>query len=130
MTSLSVRQTLQLDAVASGAVGVLLLALSGLTEEHLGITTGLSVGIGAFMLLWAAFVGWASTKDSLTLTTEIGYANLAWVVASVIFLVAADLTGLGVAVVIAQAVAVAVFAELQIMSVRKACRVPARSVAA
>ncbi|HET7690928.1 MAG TPA: hypothetical protein VFK41_11135 [Nocardioidaceae bacterium] len=130
MTSLSARQSLQLDAVASGAVGVLLLALSGQTEEHLGITTGLSVGIGAFLLFWAAFVGWASTKDSLTLTTEIGYANLGWVVASVIFLVAADLTGLGVAVVIAQAVAVAVFAELQIMAVRKACRVPARSVAA
>jgi len=126
---LTIRQSLQLDAVASGALGLLLLVLSGPAEEHLGLAVGLSIGVGAFLLLWAAVVGWASTKDSHALPTEIAYANIGWVVASVVFLVASSLPGLGGAFVLAQAGAVALFAELQIVAVRKACRVPAGSVA-
>jgi hypothetical protein len=118
----TIRQSLQLDAVASGALGLLLLVLSGPAEEHLGLAVGLSLGVGAFLLVWAAAVGWASTKDSLALTTEIGYANLGWVVASIVFAIAADLPGLGVAFVLAQAAAVALFAELQLVGVRKAGR--------
>lgn len=128
---LTSRQSLQLDAAASGALGLLLLVFSGPADEHLGLAVGLSIGVGAFLLVWAAVVGWVSTKDSNALTTEIAYANIGWVLASVVFLVAASLPALGVAFVLAQAAAVAVFAELQIVAVRKACRTatPASSVA-
>lgn len=77
-----------------------------------------------FLLVWATVVGWASTKDSPALTTEIGYANIGWVAASIVFAIAADLTGLGVAFVLAQAAAVALFAELQLIGARKVSRVP------
>lgn len=115
---LTMRQSLQLDAVASGALGLLLLVLSGPAEERLGLAAGLSLGVGAFLLVWAAAVGWASTKDSPGLTSEIALANIGWVAASVVFLVVDDLTGLGIAFVVAQAAAVAGFVVLQLAAVR------------
>ena len=74
--------------------------------------------VGAVLLVWAAAVGWASTKDSPGLTSEIALANIGWVAASVVFLVVDDLTGLGIAFVVAQAAAVAGFVVLQLAAVR------------
>jgi len=111
----SLRQTLQLDAVASGGLGLLLAAFAPLADDHLGIPVGLSVGLGVFLVAWAAFVGWAATRDSAALVKEIALLNVVWVVASIVFLVAqvVDLTGLGVTFVLLQAVAVAGFVVLQ-----------------
>lgn len=116
----SMRQTLQIDAVASGALGLLMVVLSGPFEEWLGLPTALSLGVGGFLVAWAAFVAWASTRDSRGLTREIALLNTVWVVASVVFAVSGvvDLTALGVAFVLAQAVAVAGFVLLQTRSTR------------
>lgn len=75
----------------------------------------MSVGAGAFLLAWAAFVGWASTRDSAGLTKEIALLNVGWVVASVVFIAAqvVDLTTVGVAFVLLQAAAVVGFVVLQ-----------------
>jgi len=117
---LSMRQTLQVDAVASGALGLLMVVLAGPFEEWLGLPTAVSLGVGAFLVAWAAFVAWAATRDSQGLTREIALLNSVWVVVSVVFAVSGvvDLTAPGVAFVLAQAVAVAGFVLLQTRSAR------------
>ncbi|HSV41166.1 MAG TPA: hypothetical protein VLI04_20560 [Nocardioidaceae bacterium] len=118
---LSQRQTLQLDAVASGGLGLLLAVLAPLADDQLGLPTGLSIGLGIFLVAWAAFVGWASTRDSAALTKEIALLNVGWVVASLVFIAAqvVDLTGLGVGFVVLQALAVTGFVVLQWTGVSK-----------
>jgi hypothetical protein len=51
--------------------------------------------------------------------SEVVVINLAWVVASIAAVFTVDLTGLGIAFVLAQAGAVALFTELQLMGLRK-----------
>lgn len=126
---ITLRQSLQLDAAASGAMGVLLVVLASPAEEHLGLPVVFSVGVGGFLLAWAAFVGWAATRVSAGLAREIALLNVGWVALSVVALFVLDLTGLGVAFVIAQAAAVAVFAELQWFGARATLRDPAPTVA-
>lgn len=118
---LSIRRSLQLDALASGGLGVLLALLSGLAEEHLGLPVALSVGVGTFLVVWAAVCAWAAGRDSAGVTREIAFANIGWVVASAVFVLASwvDLTALGEVFVVAQALAVAGFVVLQLDAARR-----------
>lgn len=118
----TLRQSLQLDAIASGAMGVGLAALASPAEKHLGLPVGLSIGVGIFLLVWAGFVGWAASRDSRALGREIALLNVGWIALSVVALSVLDLTGVGVAFVIVQAAAVAVFAELQWLGARAEAR--------
>ena len=114
-----IRTALRLDALATGAVGALLLALGGLLEDRLGLDRTLATAVGAGLLAWAAFVAWVSVERRPALVSEVVAVNLAWVVASLVFAAAwDDLTALGVAVVVAQAVAVVALTALQVASRR------------
>ena len=114
-----IRTALRLDALATGAVGALLLALGGLLEDRLGLDRTLATAVGAGLLGWAAFVAWVSVERRPALVSEVVAVNLAWVVASLVFAAAwDDLTALGVAVVVAQAVAVVALTALQVASRR------------
>ena len=117
---LSIRRSLQLDALASGGLGVLLVALSGVADEHLGLPAGLSVGVGLFLFAWASVCAWAASQESAGITREIAFANIGWVVASVAFVSTSwvDLTALGEAFVVAQALAVLCLVVLQLTAVR------------
>ncbi len=117
----TMRQSLQLDALASGTLGVLLAVLSGPAEDHLGLPVALSVAVGLFLVVWAAFCAWAAGRESAGLTREVAVLNVGWVVASVFFLMAGwvDLTTLGQVVVVAQALAVAGFVVLQLAATRR-----------
>jgi hypothetical protein len=97
-----------------------MVVLAGQFEEWLGPPTAVSLGVGAFLVAWAAFVAWAATRDSQGLTREIALLNSVWVVVSVVFAVSGvvDLTAPGVTFVLAQAVAVAGFVLLQTRSAR------------
>ncbi|TWD80943.1 hypothetical protein FB561_2041 [Kribbella amoyensis] len=114
-------QVLRLDAVASGGLGVLLLAAGWALDGPLGLPLGLSLGAGAFLLLWAAALLMIGRGPALnrTAVTEVIVVNVAWVIASLALLFLVDLTGLGIAFVIAQAAAVGLFAELQLTGLRK-----------
>lgn len=105
------RTVLRLDAVASGGLGLLLLMLFAPAEDLLGLPVALSLGVGAFLLAWAAFVGWVSTHLARSWVMEVVALNGAWVVASVVFVLAGwvPLTALGVAFVLAQAAVVLLF---------------------
>jgi hypothetical protein len=114
------RNTLRVDAVASGVSGAGLVALGGLHEELFGLPRAWSLPMGIFLLVFAALAGLASTGTRGV--PAIVAVNVAWVIASVVMVFALPLTGLGVGYVVAQAVAVAVFAELEFVGLRRASR--------
>ncbi|MCD2187453.1 hypothetical protein [Actinomycetospora soli] len=116
-THAPLRRVLLLDAVASGALGVAAAAGAGVLDELLGLSSGLLVGVGVFLVVYAAgLVGLARrTTIPRGATTVVVLGNATWVLASLALTIGAreHLTVLGVVVVLAQAAAVAVFAELQ-----------------
>jgi hypothetical protein len=116
------RVVLRVDAIASGMSGLGFLG----TKEFLGLPWAFALPTGVLLLVFAAGVWLAASPRVLStraVATIIGL-NLAWVIASVVVLVAGllPLTTLGVAYAIAQAVAVAVLADLEYMGLRKIAR--------
>lgn len=102
------RTALRLDALASGTLGVLLLALFDPAESELGMPVPLSIGLSVLLLGWAGFVTWVSGHLARSWVTEVIALNVVYVLASLVFVSAgwADLTDLGVALVLVQALAV------------------------
>ena len=115
------RTALRLDALASGGVGALLLGLAGVREEPLGQPVVLSAVVGAGLIGWAGLVGWISIGASEAFAKEVVIGNLVYVGASVALATAGwvDLTGLGVAFVLAQAGAVVGLTCLQVVALRR-----------
>lgn len=114
------RPILRLDALASGGLGALLLVASGPAEELLGLPVALSLTVGALLLAWAGLVGWVSTHLRRAWVVEVVALNLVYVVASVVLALSGwvSLTGLGVAFVLAQGVAVLGLTAAQAASLR------------
>lgn len=110
------RTHLRLDAVASGALGGLLVVLAGVPDGPLGLPTTFSVVVGVALLAWAGFVAWVSVDLRAMLVLDVIALNVVWVAASVVFALAGwgGLTELGVVVVLAQAAAVAALTALQV----------------
>jgi hypothetical protein len=123
------RQSLKLDAAASGALGVLLAAGGAVLDELLGIPAEVLVPVGGFLVLYAASLWFLGTRARVSRPAAwvIVAGNLVWVAASVVAAVAGwwSPTALGVAVVLAQAAAVVVFAELQFAGLRRSRAVAA-----
>ena len=118
------RLALKLDAVASGALGLLTAVAAPALETMLGIPATLSVPLGLFLVGFAAAVWLTGTRARVSrpVAWAIVGLNVLWTFSS-IAVVAADwpsLTMLGVAIVLAQAAAVALFAGLQLIGLRRA----------
>ena len=123
-TDTFLRTVLRLDAIASGAIGAAFLSAAGTLQEHLGTPTALTRGTGAFLLAYAVFVWFVSTRPTAGLVGLVIGLNLFWVVDSVVYAVADDgLTALGVAFTLVQAAAVLGFAALEYLGLRKARRI-------
>lgn len=126
------RRVLLLDAVSSGAMGVLLLTCSGLLAGLLNLPAELISEAGIALVPFALAVGFLGTRARMAriaIWAVIG-VNAVWAIDSVLLL----FTGwvqpnlLGYAFVVGQAAFVAVMAELEIIGMRKsAAPVPARS---
>jgi hypothetical protein len=114
------RTALRLDALASGGLGALLLATAGLLDEPLGLPVGLTLAVGGVLLVWSGLVGWISVGAWEPLAKEVVAGNVVWIAASAVFAVSGwvELTGLGVAFVVAQAAAVAGLTCLQVAGLR------------
>jgi hypothetical protein len=117
------RRALLADAVISGGTGILMAAAAGLVDGLLGLPAVLLREAGLLLLPFAALVGWLATRAQppLGAVKAVIAANGAWVAGSLLLLVSGFVapTMLGYAFVIAQAVVVAVFAELQVMGLRR-----------
>jgi hypothetical protein len=117
------RRALQADALASGAMGLLLALAAGPLEELLGLPRALLVGAGIGLLPFALALGWLANRESVRRgwIWAVLAINAVWVVDSVSLLASGwvEPTLLGKVFVIAQAVAVALLAELEFFGLRR-----------
>ena len=124
MSSTFLRRVLALDALTSAVMGaVLLLApLSSL----LGLQPSLLKWAGLSLLPFAAFAGWLATREMPPRAGvwAVILINAFWVIDSFVLLASdwSGLTLLGRGFVVFQAVAVAVFTELEYFGLRRSSR--------
>jgi hypothetical protein len=118
------RFALRLDAAGSGALGLLGLAAAAPLAEPLGTTAGALRGTGAFLAGYALVLVLLAARPVIPRAAAwtVVLGNTVWVLGSIGAAVAGrdSFTVLGVAVVLAQAAAVAVFADLQWLGLRRA----------
>jgi hypothetical protein len=118
------RFALRLDAAASAALGLLGLAAAAPLTGLLGTTTGALLGTGAFLVGYALLLLLIAARQPIPRSAAwaVVVGNVLWVLGSIGAVVAGwdSLTALGVTVVLAQAAAVAVFADLQWLGLRRA----------
>ncbi|MER7486967.1 hypothetical protein ABTY20_13915 [Streptomyces sp. NPDC126497] len=116
------RRFLALDAVVTGANAVAYLALSGPLGRFLGAGSGLLLGLGAFLAVYAAGVGLLAARPhppaaGVRIVVE---ANLAWAAVSIAALALwLTPTAAGAAWTVLQALTVAGFALLQHMALKE-----------
>jgi hypothetical protein len=117
------RTVLAADAIACGVMGALLLIGAQPLAILFGLPTPLLVGAGAFLLPLAAWVGYLSkqTQPSRRAVWLLIVGNGVWVAESVLLLVLdwVQPTALGTTFIVAQAVATAVFAELEYVALKR-----------
>ena len=123
----NLRFALLADAAASGATGLLMIAGADLLTGILGLPVALMREAGLLLVPYVAFVAFIGTRATISRSPvqAIVALNVLWVVGSVGLLVGSFVapTMLGYAFVIVQAVAVGVFAELQVIGLRRAVAV-------
>ncbi|HEU0059016.1 MAG TPA: hypothetical protein VFR19_03985 [Hyphomicrobiaceae bacterium] len=117
------RRALVLDAVASGATALLVIAAAGLIDGMLGLPVALLRGAGLVLVPYVAFVAFVATRARIepAAVWVIIACNALWAIASFLLLLSGQLapTGLGIAFVAAQAIVVALLGELQYMGLRR-----------
>jgi hypothetical protein len=122
-TSPFLRRALIADGAISGATGVLMVLAAGFLDGLLGVPGALLRYAGLSLIPFAAFLLYLARRPSLASATVwlVIALNVAWVVGSGFLLVSGliDPTALGYAFIIVQAVAVAVFVELQYVGLRR-----------
>jgi hypothetical protein len=116
-SSTFLRRALMLDAVASGATGLLMIAGAGLAEGLLGLPAALLRGAGLILMPYVAFVIYAATRAAIPRPAAwaVIAANALWTGASALLLMSGWVapTALGYAFVIGQAAVVGLLGELQ-----------------
>lgn len=117
------RQALLADATTSGAFGLLMLVAAEPLSRLLGLPVGLLRGAGAILLPYVAFLAWLSLRGQMNkaFVWAVILANIVWAVDSLLLLVSGWVspTTAGYAFVIMQALVVLMYAELQIMGLRR-----------
>jgi hypothetical protein len=110
------RRSLQLDGVASGLCGVLLLAAAGPVAPLMGLgSPGIARAVGALFVVFAAAVLWNAARATVSRGGALAAVvlNAAWVLGSAVVIVDGPLTALGNVAVAAVAAAVLLFAVLE-----------------
>jgi len=117
------RSALALDAAACAGMGLMLAAAAGPLAAPLGLPVELLRGAGVMLLPCAALIGWFASRKTLprvAVYAVIGI-NLFWIADSVAILLMGWFapTGLGIAFVLAQAAAVAIVTELEVIGFKR-----------
>ncbi len=123
ITSPWLKRILFVDAVATGVMGLALLAAAKWLEPLIGIPASLLQGAGAVLLPFAAVLAWAALQrtPSRRLVLALIVGNALWVIDSVLLLFTPWLSpnDLGVAFVLGQAFAVAVLTGGEFLGARR-----------
>jgi len=118
------RFALAADAAITAANGVAYLAGFALLDGWLGVPGGFIAGVGAFLLLFAAYVGRLATRPQIprAAATAVIAVNVVWAVDSVLLLIADGFgpTLAGQIVIGVQAAGVLGLAALQYAGLRRA----------
>jgi hypothetical protein len=115
------RTVLWADAIASGATGLVMVAGAGVLESLLGLPSALTREAGLILVPYAALVAVVAARAQISRAAVWVFivANAAWTIGSIgLLLGGLAPTALGYAFVIAQALVVAILAELQYAGVR------------
>ena len=111
------------DAVFSGVSAIGLTVLAGVLASFLNLPEVLLRETGLLLIAYTALVGWLGTRQSVlkALVLFVVAGNAAWTLASIalLFSGAVNPNLLGEIVVVAQAIATGLFAELQYIGLRK-----------
>jgi hypothetical protein len=115
------RQALLLDAMASGAMGIVMAAAPGFIARLLNLPNGFVLYIGLFLIGFAATLLVLRRYPQPTLIWLVILGNIGWVIASIVLLFTSLIAPntLGVIFIVAQAAVVALFAELEFIGQRR-----------
>jgi hypothetical protein len=117
------RRALFADAIFSGISAVVMTVDAGALASFLNLPEALLRETGLFLIAYAALVGWLGARPSVpkVLVMIVVVGNAAWALASIALLFSGAVSPnlLGEIVIVAQAIATGVFAELQYTGVRK-----------
>ena len=122
-TSPFLRRVLLADAATSGATGLLMMLGAGAAGELLGVPDALLRSAGLTLLPFAALVALLATRENLWRAGvwAVVVCNALWAADSVLLLLPGwiEPNELGIAFIVAQALVVAVFAELEYLGLRR-----------
>jgi hypothetical protein len=116
------RRSLQLDGLASGLTGALLLAGAQPVSALIGLSApGIARAVGAGLLVFAAALLWNASRGRVRRGEVVAAVvlNGAWVLGSALLIVDGPLTPIGNAAVAAVAAAVLLFAVLEVVGLRQ-----------
>jgi hypothetical protein len=118
------RWALGVDAIVSGANGVVYLAAGGALDSVLGLSATLLRPLGAFLLVYAAALALVASRPAINVPAVwvVIAGNASWALGSLVALAAGWLspTVAGGVWIVLQALAVAAFAAFQLYSLRRA----------
>ena len=117
------RTALALDAAACAGMGLILAAAAGPLAAPFGLPVEFLRGAGLVLLPCAALIAWFASRrvlPRLAVYAVIGI-NLLWIADSIAILLMGWFapTGLGIAFVLAQAAAVAIVTELEVIGFKR-----------
>lgn len=117
------RRALQVDVVVTGSAGLLLTLAAGPLGDLFELPVALLRIVGIFLLPYTALVVYVATRADIPRrgVWAIIDLSLAWTVASLLLLVSGwvDPSGIGSAFIVAQAIIVAGFADVQFTDLRR-----------
>jgi hypothetical protein len=120
--SMFLRRGIQADAIFSGA-GALLMTFGAGALAPLDLPEALLRETGLLLIAYTTLVGWLGTRPTMpkVLVVIVIAGNAAWTLASIALLFSGAVTPnlLGEALVVAQAIATGVLAELQYIGLRR-----------
>ena len=117
------RRALIADAIFSGAAALGFTVGAGAFAVLFNLPEVVLREVGLFLIAYAAFVGWLCSRQTMmkALVLLVIVGNTAWTLGSIALLFSGSVlpNALGMAMVVAQAIATGVFAELQYIGLRK-----------
>ena len=121
--SLFLRRALIADAVFSGVAALGFTFGAGPFAALFNLPEIFLREVGLFLIAYAAFVGWLGMRQAMVkaLVLLVIVGNAAWTLGSIALLFSGSVSpnALGTIMVVAQAIATGVFAELQYIGLRK-----------
>ena len=117
------RQALVADATTSAAFGLMMLISAGPLSGVFGLPEMLLRVAGLVLLPYAAFIGWLGLRETIgkPVAWAVVLGNALWVLDSLLLLVSGWVspTSAGYAFVIAQGLVVLMYAEFQVVGIRR-----------